>query len=323
MEERVIVCVDLGGTYVRAAICKPPASLLHQRRRRIQASGGPDVVLSQVVEAISEVIGEAKRIGIAAIVVGVPGPLDSRTGVIINAPNLPGFLDVPVAGIVARAFSLPVYVANDANLAALGEHRFGAGRGAADMVYITVSTGIGGGVITDGKLLLGHRGLAGEIGHMTIDLDGPMCNCGNRGCLEAMASGTAIARCAREALEAGVVSILPELTPSRDPAEIDARIVAEGAIRGDRLARTIIERAGTLIGVGVASLLSLFNPERVVIGGGVSQTGNLLFDAIRSEVRARVQAAFIRDVGIVPAELGDNAGLLGGLVLEEQSAHWR
>jgi len=192
-----IIGIDLGGTQLRAALCSPDGTLLRCIKKKTRAKGGPQVVMDRVAKAIRQVWpneGDVQAISMVA-----PGPLDPFEGVVIEAPNLPGWDNVPVRDILAQEFDRPIFVGNDANLAALAEHRFGAGRGFDNLIYLTISTGVGGGIILDGKLLLGSKGLAGEIGHMILDPDGPICACGNHGCLEAYAGSTALLRRAREA----------------------------------------------------------------------------------------------------------------------------
>jgi len=209
-------------------------------------------------------------------------------------------------------YGLPVQVVNDANLAAVGEHRFGAGRGLRNIVYVTVSTGIGGGVIVNNQLLLGGRGFAGEIGHMTVDMRGERCACGNIGCLEWLASGTSIARQARQRLASGIHSTL-ERFPLQ---EITAAKVAEMAYGGDTLAEGLLRGAGVALGVGMVNLAHLFNPERIILGGGVSlNAGPILWDALQTTVRSRTMPSSRKGLDIVQAALGDDAGLLGGVAL--------
>jgi len=240
--------------------------------------------------------------------------------VAFSLSNLPGWTNVPLKDYFERALLLPTLVGNDANLAALGEHRFGAGRGCSDMIYITISTGIGGGVISDGKLFLGADGFAGELGHITIDPNGPRCNCGNVGCLEMLASGTAMAREARVALAAGKTSRLLDLAGG-DPEAITAATVAQAFSLGDSVAEQIIHRAGVYIGIGVVTMLHLFNTRRVVLGGGVSNIGEPFFAVIQRTVKEYAITKARRYVRIVPAVLGDDVGLLGAaaLVLGQQA----
>lgn len=309
-----IISVDIGGTQIRAALSDREGNIIHRVARPTLAEEGPEPVIGRIKEAIrqaaGEHLGEVQAIGIATA-----GPLDPWEGVIIKAPNLPGWHQVPLKAIVEEEFGLPTYVGNDANLAALAEQRFGAGKGARDLIYITHSTGIGGGIIVDGRLLLGCKGLGAEVGHITLDIDGPRCGCGSIGCLEAMAAGPAIARNAVQAIEAGRETIIPDLVDG-DLSRISAKEVNEAAQQGDPLGIELIRQAGELLGIGLVSLIHLFNPEIIVIGGGVSKAGDLLFEAVRKTVRARCMAEdYWRDTPIIPAALGDDVGLRGGIAL--------
>ena len=247
---------------------------------------------------------------VAAVGVGAPGPLDIAAGVVIAPPNLPGWERVPLRQMLRDALSIPTYLDNDANAAALGEHRFGAGRGTRHMIYVTVSTGIGGGLILDGRLYHGASGVGGEVGHISVLPHGPLCGCGNRGCLEALASGTAIAREARERVNRGVPTLIAELAGG-DPQQITARLVAEAAQRGDPEAQTILHTAMDYLGIGMASLVNLFNPQMIVIGGGLSKLGETLFEPVRRAIRRHAFQAAAQDVQVVPARLGDQVGVLG------------
>ena len=312
MAKRYVV-IDLGGTQIRAALASAPDRLHRIVRTETQATQGPEAVLRRIEDAARQVAGEewpeVEAIGIIA-----PGPLDPWRGVILEAPNLPGWENLPLKDRLSARMGRPVVVGNDANLAALAEQRFGAGRGKPHTIYLTVSTGIGGGVIIDGQLLLGTRGLAAEVGHMALEAEGPDCTCGNKGCLEALASGTAIARDAQAAVAAGRESALLALAGG-DPQRITARLVGEAAAAGDPLSIELFQRAGFYIGLGIVNLMNLFNPAIIVIGGGVSQVGDLLFEPIRRTVRARAGHFYWEDCPIVPAALGDDVGLLGALAM--------
>jgi len=309
-----IISVDIGGTQIRAALSDPEGHLIRRVAHPTLAQEGPEPVIERIKEAIRRVAGqhleEVQAIGIASA-----GPLDPWKGVIIKAPNLPGWDQVPLKAIIEEEFGLPTYLGNDANLAALAEQRFGAGKGARDLIYITHSTGIGGGIIVGGRLLLGSKGLGGEAGHIILDVDGPRCGCSGIGCLEAMAAGPAIARNAVQAIEAGRETLITDLVDG-DLSRISAREVNEAAQQGDALGIELIRQAGVLLGIGLVSLLHLFNPQIIVIGGGVSKAGDLLFEPIRETVRARCMAEdYWRDTAIVPAALGDDVGLMGAIAL--------
>ena len=333
-----MIGVDLGGTQVRAALVQD-GKLLSRIGYLTQDEDGFEAVMRRIKEAIRAAAQQGgvpleKVIGVG---IGAPGPLDSHTGILFAPPNLSGWRNVPLRQILYDEFRLPVYLGNDANLAGLGEHMYGAGRGVKDMIYMTVSTGIGGGIIVGGRMLEGVSGTAGEIGHMTIDIHGPRCNCGNTGCLEVLASGTAIARRAAEAIEeglgAGMLAVARELAAKKSPlvdeaghsrfspkteaaplpevAQVDAVVVVEAARRGDQVAAGIMRRAAENVGVGVVNLIHLFNPALIVIGGGVSKAGPLLFGPVEQIVRERAMEVPRQAVRIVRAELGENVGLLG------------
>jgi glucokinase len=311
-----IIAVDLGGTNIRVAYfpsSAPPP--LTQSKVPTRASEGPDAVIGRLIHAIEAQIQSDDRD--FRIGVGAPGPLDPIQGIILEAPNLSGWENIPLKSILSEHFKVPVVVGNDANVAALGEWRFGAGRGTQHMIYLTLSTGIGGGIINDGKLLLGAHGLAGELGHMTIEPDGPMCGCGKQGHLEALASGLSIARKAEELLTQGNESTLAE--QFSNAGKLTAFDVGQAAIAGDTLAHAIISQAGEIIGRQLASLAHAFNPEVFVLGGGVSQIGDILFNPIRSALHEHVlHTRYVEHLRVLPAALGDDAGLVGAMVLSSQ-----
>lgn len=308
-----IVAVDLGGTNTRAAHFKPDNPKPSQQVRvATRAQAGPEAVIAGIIDAIEQVMDAGSdewRIGVAA-----PGPIDPRQGVVFEAPNLPGWENVPLQKKLEDHFGVAVALGNDANLAALGEWRHGAGQGSNDLIYLTISTGVGGGVITDGRLLLGAKGIGAEMGHIVILPDGPVCGCGQRGHLEALASGTAIARAARERLAAGEHSSLSELQD-----ELTAARVGQAAQQGDKLAGEIIQQAAFYLGQAMADFCHIFNPDVFILGGGVTQLGGLLFDPIRQSLDAHLMnPIYSRDLAIKPAALGDDAGLVGAMVLASQ-----
>jgi glucokinase len=304
----VYLGVDLGGTKILTAVVDEHGRVLHRVRVATPPSG-PDDVIEAIASTVDRVMADA---GIApgaipAIGVGAPGPSDPRTGVVFEPPNLPGWRNVPLAERLTAYLRVPVHVENDANAAALGEHWAGAGAGVRDLVYITVSTGVGGGLILDGRLYHGASGTAGEVGHMLVEPGGPRCGCGRLGCLEAVASGTAIAREARAAVAEGRPTAL-SVVPASD---LDAEAVARAASDGDPAAREIYARVGAAMGAAVTNLVNLLGPEVVIIGGGVARAGELVFAPVRRIVR---EEAFERPgtiVRIVPAALGADAGVIG------------
>jgi len=310
------IAVDLGGTNIRVAYFptpEPPAST--QSKTPTLASEGPDAVIERMCQAIEAQLPKDRqdlRIG-----VGAPGPLDPRHGMVLKAVNLPGWEMIPLRSMLEVRFVCPVLVGNDANLAALGEWRFGAGQGTSDLIYLTISTGIGGGVIIDNRLLIGSWGLGAELGHMTVEPGGPKCSCGQLGHLEAVASGPAIARNATARIEAGQPSVLKEKLESNE--KLTAEDVGNAAQAGDQLACEVIKQAAEYIGRHMADLAHAFNPEIFVIGGGVSQLGPLLFEPLERAFEDHlISPAYMMNLRIVPAALGDDAGLIGAMVLASQ-----
>jgi len=302
----ITIVIDLGGTHIRAASYEPESTkpVAHTRTKTLAHSPG---VFERLVEAIESVWqpGQVAAIGIAS-----PGPLDPYNGTILDTPNIPQWKNFPLAPKLSEHFDVPVFLDNDANMAALGEWEFGAGRGHADMVFLTISTGIGGGVVSNNRLLQGFRGMGAELGHMLIDPHGPLCGCGKRGHIESFSSGPAITRFVKEQLEAGEKSTL-QPDPNLGPAQI-----ADAALAGDALSISAFERAGDYLGMAVANYLAIFDPSILIFGGGVSQVGDLLFKPFEESLRKHVfHPHYLDDLTITRAALGDDAGLLGALAL--------
>ena len=288
---------------MRTAIANRQGRIAGRVEERTDHSRGPESVIDQISRLLAS---SAERAGVPwteihQVAIGAPGPLDRVEGVIYSPPNMPGWATVPLADRLRRILGVPVALANDANAAALGEYRFGAGRGAENIIYLTVSTGIGSGIIAGGRLIEGRSNMAGEIGHTTIDRFGPRCPCGNIGCLEFIASGTSIARRYREATAAKGTEVLAR----------GADDVARRAADGDVIAASILTDAMHAIGIGVVNLVNIFNPEVVAIGGGVANLGPALFDTVRDVVRERALPEPASDVRVMPAELGEDVGLIG------------
>jgi glucokinase len=305
------IAVDIGGTQIRVAVY-PKGEHRPLVQKRIPTQGKDQTALERLTGLIAELWppeGCVRAIGAAA-----PGWINPQLGIMYHAPNIPGWERIPLTGILQDRFGVPVKLGNDANMAVLGEWRYGAGQGHNNLVYLTISTGIGGGVITNGRLLLGANGLAAELGHITIIPDGPMCSCGHRGHLEAVASGTAIARYVAEQLAVGVPS---ELSGIKTPT---GRDIYQAAEHGDTLAKTAFERAGKFIGHTIANFLTIFNPSIIILGGGVSRSGPYLLEPIREAIAERaLDPEYLNGLVITTAALGDNAGLLGALVLAESA----
>lgn len=314
--ERLFVGIDLGGTKISTALVGENGEIVAHDYRETRAGKGAEAVIGRMLDAARSVMAQAEvaPAQVAAVGIGAPGPLDFQAGVVVSPPNLPGWDHVPLKQLIEDALGIETFLENDANAAALGEHRFGAGRGTAHMIYVTVGTGIGGGLILDGELYHGAGGMAGEIGHMTTMPYGPHCGCGNPGCLEALASGTAIAREARERVGRGVPTRISDLSEG-DLERITAKLVVKAADQGDVEAQTILAEAMNFLGIGMASLVNLFNPELIVIGGGLTNIGEVLFGPVRRAIARHAFRAPAEAVRVVRAELGDNVGVLGAVAM--------
>lgn len=302
--------VDLGGTKIAAALVDRGRNVLSRIQVATVPEEGVKAVISRITGSVKALVDDAgiRLQDVAGICVGAPGPVDRDAGTVLDAPNL-GWRSVGLAAIVARELGRPTCIENDANAAALAESRLGAGVNSRAMLYITVSTGVGGGLVLDGRLYRGARGGAGEIGHITMVPNGPLCSCGSRGCLEAVASGTAIARRGQELASRPAGRTIAAIAGS---GPVTARVVAEAARQGDPTASAILREAFEYLGTAVASALNLLDLDAVVIGGGVSQVGDVLFDTVKQKVAVLAYppeaAARCR---IVPASLGTDAGVLG------------
>ncbi len=315
MGKSLVVGVDLGGTKIATAVADLGGSLLSKVIKPTCPQRGVDAVVDSIVASVEEAAASAgASMGdIRSVGIGSPGPVDPESGTVIFAPNLM-WHSVPIVQMLTEILDLPVCLENDANVAGLGEYRFGAGKGSKNMVYITVSTGVGGGLILGGKIHAGSFGMAGEVGHMTIVNDGPLCGCGNQGCLEALAAGPAIARKAQACILHGEDTIMKDMVGGC-VENITAKTVGEAAARGDIPAREIIYKTGEYLGIGVANLINVINPDTIVIGGGVSNMGELLLTPLRRAAERRAIKAAFEKVRIVKAELASEAGLVGAVCL--------
>lgn len=303
------VGVDLGGTHLRVAVADARGKLRTVVRHQTEAARGRRHVIDRIVAAVGEALeldGTPVR-DVRALGIGLPGPVDPALGLVISPANLPGFHNVPLNRILTRATGIPSFLHHDAHLAALGEHRRGAARGASELIYVTVSTGIGAGLILRGELYAGAHGIAGEIGHIVVQPNGPMCRCGNRGCVEAVASGTGIAHAARVAAPRTPASALHRIAA---PTAVD---VVRAARAGDELANCILESAGTYLGIGIGTLINLFNPQLIVLGGPVLKAGRPLLAPMRRSLIASSWKASRHGLRIVRPALGGDAGLIGAV----------
>ena len=266
--------------------------------------------MAEGVDAALQTAG-LERKDVAAVGIGVPGPMDWRTGVVFEPPNLPGWHNVPVANHMhERLQNLPVYVDNDANVAAYGEFWSGAGRGVDSMVLLTLGTGLGGGIVVMGKLLRGIDGTAAEIGHLCVERDGRQCNCGARGCLEAYASVTGMLRTVTEGIEAGRETLLTDLCDNNFD-KLTGEMVSDAIAEGDEFAAWVMHETAVWLGTGIGSLVNLLNPEKVVLAGGMIAAGDVLFDPVRETVKAQSFEVPYRRAQIVPAGHGGDAGVIG------------
>ncbi|HEY1011064.1 MAG TPA: ROK family protein [Herpetosiphonaceae bacterium] len=300
--------IDLGGTHLRAALVDSEGTIFTHRRVPTLAHEGPEAVVGRIAELITAMRESSPDATILGVGVAAPGPLDPEAGIVITAPNMPGWNNFPLRDAVQAHASWPVVIGNDANLAAVGEWRFGGGRGMRNLVYITISTGIGGGVVVDGHPLLGYSGLAAEVGHMVLKHDGPPCGVeGNHGCWESLASGTALAREAAAGLRAGVATALSQLAT---PETVTTHHIEQAAEAGDAFAAGLIEQAGRWCGIAFVNLLHLYSPQAIFVGGGVSNLGERILGPARAEIAARALPGY-RQVPVVPTQLGDHVGLLG------------
>ncbi len=312
---RFALAIDLGGTKVAAAVVREDGTILAQATRSTDAARGGNWVLNRVKEAALEAMEQSKISPnqLLGIGMGTPGVVDTQQGVMLSeAVNIPDWQGRNLRSELERVIGLPAFIENDANAAGLGEFVFGAGKGYRHFVFVTIGTGIGGAVIINGELVHGAAFAAGELGHIPIEPDGPRCGCGNYGCVEVFASGPAIAQRAREYVLRGAKTQLSSMVA---PEELTAEHVARAAAEGDALARFVLAEAGKYLGVALAGIVNLLNPDCIAIGGGVAQAGDWLLEPVRWEVYRRALPAATQHLRIVPGQLGTNAGLLGAAAL--------
>ena len=320
---RHIVGVDLGGTTVNVGVVPfDGGPVLGMRSVPTEADKGPKFVVDRIVDLIRDAMRAAQNeAGIAedafvGIGLGSPGPLDRRTGTVIDTPNL-GWRNFPLRDLISNAVGLEAELDNDANAATLGEWWQGAGQGVSTLVGVTLGTGIGGGIVLDGKVFHGISDVAGEVGHMTIDSTGRRCKCGNYGCLEAYASGPAIAARAVEGLQSGEPSLLPSMVRG-ELARITAETVYEAIVAGDDYAKEVMRDTAKFLGTGIANLINILNPGMVVISGGVTRAGDRLLEPLKKEVRRRAFSHASENCQIVTSSLGSMVGVIGAACMFRQ-----
>jgi glucokinase len=311
MSNKVYAGIDLGGTKILAVLLAENGALLNKSEVSTNAQEGSEAVIQRMIRLINDCLDDSQQL--VSIGVATAGTLNAQEGVVALASNL-GWTDVPLGQRLKQAFGVPVSIENDANAAAYGEWAVGAGRGTKDCVYVTVSTGIGAGIVSAGRLVRGRDASAGELGHITIDWNGPKCPCGNVGCLELYASGTAIGRRARQLTEeipGQAVSLIQ--IAGGDP--ITSRHVAEAATSGDLLSIRILQEAGQALGAGLVSIIHAMNPEVLIIGGGAASIGAPLLDPAKRVIEERAIRTMAAGVRIVPPMLGKEAGAIGAALL--------
>ena len=314
---RVVIGVDLGGTNLRTSLISSEGVILDKHKEATRASEGWGKIVNRLIQNIErqQEIAIQKGMSVVAVGVGAPGVIRVDKGIVVKSPNFPDWNNLPLKNELEKALSIPVFIENDANAAALGEKWRGAGRDIRSMIHLTLGTGVGGGIILDNKIWHGADGMAGEIGHMTLIPDGRQCTCGNTGCLEMYASARGIVQSFREELER------QKLSAAGDLKEVTSEKVYQAAREGDAVARRVMKDMGRMLGIGIASLINIFNPERVVIGGGVKDAWPLFIGATHEEIMKRAFQVPAERTEIVPSSLGDDAGMVGAaaVALELQS----
>ena len=307
--------IDVGGTNVKIALVDDKGSILYSNSVPTRAEMGYEYTVNNIKQAIKDLITETKVSHIEGIGFDFPGQIDYKNGIVRLAPNIPGWVNIPIAQIIEDEFKIPTRIDNDVHCAALGELNFGAGKGCENFICMTVGTGIGSGIVINGKLVRGASNAAGELGHIKLQMhEGPLCGCGDYVCLEAFASGPSIVAMAEEYIKGGKSTKFREMA---NRGEITPFVVAEAAKQGDPVARRIFTRVGEYIGFGLSSVVNLLNPEKIIIGGGVADAGDILLDPIRETIKKRSMVVAGSAVEVVPAKLGNTAGVIGASLLIE------
>lgn len=311
--------IDVGGTNVKIALVDDNGKIIYSNSVPTYAKMGYEYTVNNIKQAIRDLMKETNTTtsDIEGIGFDFPGQVDCKTGVVKLAPNIPGWVNVPIAQMIEDEFHIPTRIDNDVRCAALGELKFGAGKGCENFICITVGTGIGSGIVINGKVVRGATNAAGELGHIKLQMNGgPICGCGDTGCLEAFASGPAIVAMAQEYIKGGKSTKFREMAAA-EGGEITPYMVAKAAEEGDPVAKRVFEIVGEYIGIGLTSVINLLNPEKVIIGGGVAESGELLLAPIRKTIKERAMVVAGNAVEIVPAQLGNSAGVIGASMLIE------
>ncbi len=310
-----LIGVDLGGTQIRIGLFTEEGELLDRKATLTKAEEGPTKVVERIKSLIHEislpVIVKNGKESIGGIGIGCPGPLDVFEGIIMSPPNLPGWNRIPLKKLLEEEFQLSVYLNNDANAAVLGEYFFGSGKGKSNLVYLTLSTGVGTGIIDNGQLLLGQNGSSAEVGHMSLNPEGPLCGCGNRGCFEAFVSGTGIVRRAKALLEQDLESA----SALHECEELTTKLIFDAAKKKDRLALEIVEETRMYLGVALVNVIHLYNPSMIILGGGVSKVGAFLLEPAIQFAKERAMKLMADSLEFQLTQLGDDVGLIGAASL--------
>ena len=304
--------IDVGGTKIATGLVNQAGEILQRYTTRAHSEKEPEFVIEAIEQAYRAIVAASgvEPAQLEAVGLGFPGNTNGPAGIVLVCSNLPAWDHVPLRDIVARRIGVPVVLDNDTNLAAVGEHRYGAGRGTRHMVYLTFSTGYGFGVIINNQLYVGHTGTAGELGHVVIDIGGPPCTCGKDGCIMAYASGIGMSRMAYEKIEADAETVLRAMAPS-DRRRISGEQIARAAEQGDAVAQEIIRTASYYGGVGLSMIVQILNPEMIVIGGCLTRIGSRLMEPMLAAMREHTQPEMWDSVRIEPWQLGDDLGIIG------------
>lgn len=304
--------VDIGGTNIKIALVDFDGKIAYSNTTPTRAEMGYEAGVNNIKQAIKDLMKETNQDAksIEAIGFGLPGQIDYKAGIVKNLPNIPGWVNVPLAKIIEDEFSIPTRLDNDVRCAALGELNFGAGKGCENLLCITIGTGIGSGIVLNGKLVRGASNAAGEIGHIKMEMNGgPLCGCGDYGCFEAYASGPSIVAMAKEYIAGGKSAKYKEMAGA--DGQITPYLVAQAALQGDAVSIQIFKQMGKIIGTGLASVVNLLNPEKIIIGGGVADAGEILLEPIRKAILDRAMPIQGQAVKVVPAQLANTAGVIG------------
>lgn len=317
MEQKLVIGIDIGGTKIDVGVIEPSGKILKKTRIYVNVHEGLNAIIQSIYDAIEKVTDGIKT-SIHGIGIGAPGQVDVKNGIVLFAPNL-GWKDVELKKLIHKRYKLPVEIENDANCGALAEANFGAGSRANNLIWITVGTGIGGGIIIDGNLMQGAGFAGGEIGHMTMKKNGPVCGCGNKGCLEILAAGPAIIHQIRKKIVSGTQTAILKMIDN-DLNKITVGIASNAADMGDKLSIKVLNRAGEYLGIGVTNLANILNPEIIILGGGVMEVaGHHLLKIIKNTVQNRALSVVKNNLKIELSKLGNEAGLIGASLLIQGS----